>query len=238
MTEETVVLPTADGPAPAMLAEPDGPVRGGVVVLHEAFGLTEHVQGLCARFARTGWRAIAPDLFHRVGSPVFDYDDIASAVKVVEDLDGTDLLDDVDAALAVLAEEGTALDRCAVVGFCLGGNIAFQAAVARPFGAAVTFYGGGIRTRRFGEPSLLEIAGRLQAPWLGLYGDQDPSIPVEDVEALRAAAAEAPVPTEIIRYSEAGHGFHNDARPASHHPTSARDAWSRTLTWFDSHLPG
>ncbi|KQC39447.1 dienelactone hydrolase family protein [Frankia sp. ACN1ag] len=238
MTEETVVLPTADGPAPATLAEPDGPARGGVVVLHEAFGLTEHVRGLCGRFARAGWRAIAPDLFHRVGSPVFDYDDIASAVKVVEDLDGTDLLDDVDAALAVLAEEGTALDRCAVVGFCLGGSIAFQAAVARPFGAAVTFYGGGIRTRRFGEPSPLEIAGRLQAPWLGLYGDQDPSIPLEDVEALRAAAAEAPVPTEIIRYPEAGHGFHNDARPASHHPASARDGWSRTLTWFDSHLPG
>nr|WP_268904070.1 dienelactone hydrolase family protein [Candidatus Frankia alpina] len=98
MTEETVVLPTADGPAPATLAEPAGPARGGVIILHEAFGLTEHVQGLCSRFALAGWRAIAPDLFHRVGSPVFAYDDVASAIKVVEDLDGTDLLDDVDAA--------------------------------------------------------------------------------------------------------------------------------------------
>jgi len=229
MTVETVVLPTTDGPAPAVLAEPDGPARGGVVVVHEAFGLTDHVSGVCGRLARLGWRAIAPALFHRGGAPVFGYDDIASAVAMVDTMNGTDILADVDAALMILSEEGTAVDRCAIVGFCMGGSIAFQAAVARPFGAAVSFYGGGITSRRFGEPSQLDLAGRLQTPWLGLYGDQDTSIPVDEVEQLRAAARRAPVPTEVVRYPEAGHGFHNDTRPSAFHPASAADAWSRRL---------
>ncbi|CAO5232217.1 dienelactone hydrolase family protein [Frankia sp. AgKG'84/4] len=237
MTEETVILTTSDGPAHAVLAEPDGPVRGGVIVLHEASGLTEQVARLCTRFAGAGWRAIAPDLFHRVGSPVFDRGEADAAMRIVADLSGTDLLDDIDAAEAVLAEEGTALDRCAVVGFCVGGSAAFHAAVDRPFGAAVTFYGGGIRDHLFGEPSQLELADRLQTPWLGLYGERDASIASDDVEALRAAAARAPVPAEIICYPGAGHAFHDDSRPDAYRPDEARDAWSRTLIWCDAHVP-
>ncbi|MCL9757865.1 dienelactone hydrolase family protein [Frankia sp. AiPa1] len=217
----TVVLPTPDGPARAILAEPeDVPVLGGIVVLHEADGLTGHVRDLCARLARVGWRAIAPDLYHR------------SAV-----LTGTEVLDDVDAAMGVLAEEGTALDRCAVVGFCLGGTVAFHAAVDRPFAAAVTFYGDGIRARQLGEPSQLELAGQLQAPWLGLYGGQDVNVPISDVEALRTATAGAPVPAEIIIYPNAGHAFLNDSRPDAYQGPAARDAWSRTLTWLGWRIP-
>ncbi|SNQ50951.1 Dienelactone hydrolase-like enzyme [Frankia canadensis] len=237
MIEETVVLPTADGPAPATLVEPSGPARGGVVVLHEALGLTEHMRSLCTRFAQAGWRAIAPGLYHRVGSPVFTPDDIEPAGKAAETVTGTEMLDDIDAALAVLADDGTALDRCAVVGFCLGGAAAFHAAVDRPFGAAVTFYGAGIRTRRFGEPPQLELADQLQTPWLGIYGERDPSIPGADIDALHAAAARASVPVEVVRYPGAGHAFHDDTRPDTYCPTAARDAWSRTLTWFDSHVP-
>jgi carboxymethylenebutenolidase len=238
MIEETVVLATPDGPAPAALVEPAGPVRGGVVVLHDAFGLTRHMRDLCTRFAQAGWHAIAPNLFHRVGSPVFAPHELESATTTAGCVTGTELLDDIDAALAVLADDGTALDRCAIVGFCMGGSAAFHAAVDRPFAAAVTFYGGGIRTRRFDEPAQLDLAARLQTPWLGIYGEQDPTIPGEDVDALRAAAAHAPVPVEVIRYPGAGHAFDDDTRADSYQPTAARDAWSRTLTWFDSHVPG
>jgi carboxymethylenebutenolidase len=79
-------------------------------------------------------------------------------------------------------------------------------------------------------------AATLKAPWLGLFGDQDPSIPVEHVEQLRAALKDAPVETEIVRYPEAGHGFHSEPRPASYHAESAADAWTRTLDWFGRHL--
>ena len=74
-------------------------------------------------------------------------------------------------------------------------------------------------------PALVELAPQLQTPWLGLFGDQDQSIPVEQVEALRTAAASASVPTEIVRYTDADHGFHCDAR-ASYHEASAKDGWT------------
>jgi carboxymethylenebutenolidase len=106
-----------------------------------------------------------------------------------------------------------------------------------PLAAAVTFYGGGIAEPRFGEPSQLDLAPRLQAPWLGLYGDLDDGIPVEQVEALRRAAAGADVPTAIVRYPDAGHAFHNDDQPDAFQPAAARDAWARTLTWLDAHVP-
>ncbi|MEX5631095.1 dienelactone hydrolase family protein [Parafrankia sp. FMc2] len=236
-TSETVVLTTADGPTPAVIAEPPRTARGGVLVVHEAFGLTDHITDVCRRFADLGWRAVAPDLYHRVGSPVFDYGDAPAALAVRGRLAGDDILDDLDSGLMVLAESGTAVDRCAVVGFCMGGSIAFHAAVRRPLGAAVTFYGGGIEDGRFGEPSQLDVAARLQSPWLGLYGDLDPAAPVEQVEHLRAAAARAGVDTEIVRYPGAGHAFHNDARPDSYDPQAAGDAWARTVAWLESHVP-
>jgi carboxymethylenebutenolidase len=106
----------------------------------------------------------------------------------------------------------------------------------RKLGAAVGFYGGGIVTQRFPQfPPLVDEVSKLQTPWLGLFGDRDQSIPVEDVEQLRDALKSAPVPTEIVRYPEAGHGFHCDQRDA-YDETAAKDAWSRTLAWFEAHM--
>jgi carboxymethylenebutenolidase len=84
--------------------------------------------------------------------------------------------------------------------------------------------------------SQLELASSLQAPWLGLYGDKDQGIPVDDVEKLRVAAGSAKVDTDVVRYPEADHGFHCDARP-SYHEASAKDAWNRALSWFGRYLP-
>jgi carboxymethylenebutenolidase len=83
----------------------------------------------------------------------------------------------------------------------------------------------------------VELAPELQTPWLGLFGDEDAGIPIDQVEALREAAARAPVATEVVRYPDAGHGFHCDARDAFHAP-SARDGWQRTLAFLDEHLQG
>jgi carboxymethylenebutenolidase len=240
MATETLVLATTSGPTPARSARPngavDGRVLGGVVVVHEAFGLTDYIADVCGRFAAAGWHAIAPDLYHRVGSPVLDYTDLPGATAAARTLTSMDILDDLDAGLKWLADTGTAVDRCAVVGFCLGGSVALAAAAHFPLGAAVTFYGGGIVEGRFGEQPGLELARRLQTPWLGLFGDQDARIPVDEVEALRVAAATAQVPTEVVRYPDAGHGFHCDARPSAYRQRAARDAWSRTLTWLEAHI--
>jgi carboxymethylenebutenolidase len=144
---------------------------------------------------------------------------------------------DVDAALAHLAGAGIPPERTGVVGFCMGGTITLITAARRDVGAAVSFYGGGVTEGRFGFSPLVEEATRLRAPWLGLYGDLDQNIPVDGVEQLRAAAASSGQETELVRYPEAGHGFHCDQR-ASYEPKSAQDAWARTLAWFDAHLAG
>jgi carboxymethylenebutenolidase len=220
---------------PLSIHEPAAAPSGGIVVLQEAFGVNDHIQDVAGRFAAEGWLAVAPHLFHRSGDPRFGYDDISQVTPHMKRLTADGVLDDVDAAFARLADAGIGADRAGVVGFCMGGTIALVTAVRRDVGAAVTFYGGGIAEGRFGFGPLVGEAAGLRAPWLGLYGDLDQGIPVADVERLRAAAASSGRPTEVVRYPEAGHGFHCDQRSA-YHPASARDAWQRTLSWFDLHL--
>jgi carboxymethylenebutenolidase len=233
---------TIDGPDGAMKlyrAAPDGEATAAVVVIQEAFGLNEHIQDVTRRFADLGYVAVAPELFHRAGGGTAPYDDFSQVLPLYDGLDGdAPLLVDVDAALGRLHDEGFADEHIGIVGFCFGGRVSMLAALNRPLGAGVGFYGGGIVTARFAQfPTLLDQVPSLTVPWLGLYGDQDKGIPIEDVEALRAALSEAPAPGEIVRYTEAGHGFHCDVR-ADYRPDAAADAWARTSAWFARHLTG
>jgi carboxymethylenebutenolidase len=220
---------------PLSVHEPGGAPKGGVVVVQEAFGVNGHIDDVTRRFADAGWLAVAPHLFHRTGDPQLPYGDIDAVKPHMGALTPEGVLADLDAALARLVEAGIDGSRTGVVGFCMGGTIALVTAVRRDIGGAVSFYGGGLSQGRFGFGPLVEEATHLRAPWLGLYGDLDKGIPVDDVERLRAAAASSGQPTEVVRYPDAGHGFHCDRRPA-YHPASAQDAWRRTLDWFDRYL--
>jgi carboxymethylenebutenolidase len=80
------------------------------------------------------------------------------------------------------------------------------------------------------------LAKDLRCPWIGLYGDLDQGIPVEQVEALRGATAKSKLRTEIVRYADAAHGFHCDARPAAYNESAAVDAHQCTLDFFDAEL--
>jgi carboxymethylenebutenolidase len=221
---------------PAYRAAPEATVRGGIVVIQEAFGVTRHIEQIVERLAEAGHMALAPALFHRENSPVFGYDDYDSARHAMSSLtpEGMDM--DISAVLAVLRAEGLPARRCAVIGFCMGGSVTLAAAANHQLGAAVSYYGGGVLEGRFGLPPLVELAPGLRTPWLGLYGDLDKGIPVEQVEALRDAAAKSEVATEIVRYPDADHGFNCNDRPAVFNPAAAADAWERTLAWLDTHL--
>ncbi len=222
-------------------AVPDGGhARGGVIVIQEAFGVNEHIEDVTRRAAAAGYHAVAPDLFHRQGGPVFDYGDFPKVMEVFAELDDDKILEDLDAARDHLHQRGFTDPQIGAVGFCFGGRCSFLLALRRAIGASVGFYGGGIVTARFPKfPSLVDQVAQLQTPWLGLFGDDDASIPVDDVEQLKAAlAAKATVDTEVVRYAGAGHGFHCDQRP-DFRPEPAKDAWGRALAWFDGHLaPG
>jgi carboxymethylenebutenolidase len=220
---------------PLSIHHPQGRPFGGVVVIQEAYGVTDHIEDVCQRLADVGWLSVAPHLYHRTGDPVLPYDDFSQVMPHAGALTATGILSDVNAALDYIAAAGFPAEGAGVVGFCMGGTIALMAAVECGFGAAVTFYGGGVAEGRFGFPSMVDAAPRLRAPWLGLFGDQDPIIPSEQVEALRAAADTAAVPTEIVRYADAGHGFNRDGSD-DYHQDSSIDAWRRTLDWFADYL--
>jgi carboxymethylenebutenolidase len=222
---------------PLSVHEPDGPPKGGIVVIQEAFGVNDHIEDVARRFAAEGWLAVAPHLFHRSGDPKLGYGDMSAVMPHMQALTADGVLADVDAALDHLKEAGIPPERTGVVGFCMGGTVTLVIATRRDVGAAVTFYGGGVTEGRFGFGPLVEEAKELRAPWLGLYGDLDQGIPVDGVEQLRAAAASSGQETEIVRYPEAGHGFHCDQRD-SYEPKSAQDAWARALAWFDHYLAG
>ena len=119
----------------------------------------------------------------------------------------------------------------------MGGRVTFLIAGNLSLGAAVGFYGGGIvHGRTESMPSLLPLVSGMRTPWLGLFGDADPGIPVDEVEQLRGVlAADAGVDTSVVRYPGAEHGFHCDARSA-YDGAAATDAWARTLDWLDGHL--
>lgn len=234
-TAGQITIDTTDGPMPAYEATPADP-RGAVLMVQEAFGLTSHIEGIVRRLADAGWTALAPALFHRQGSPVLSADDFEAVKPFLGQLSAQGLAVDIDAALGHLESAGFAPAQLGVVGFCMGGSVSLVAATRHELGAAVTFYGGGVLTGRFGLPPLVELAPNLRTPWLGLYGEQDKGIPVEEIEQLRQAADGAPVQTEIVRYPGAGHAFNNDDRPAMFNPSAAADAWRRMLAWFDNHL--
>lgn len=216
-------------------AKPSGQPRAGVIVIQEAFGVNDHIKDVCRRFADVGYHAVAPHLFWRSGDPVISYDDVQAIGPHFAALSVEGITDDLAASVAVLRNAGFADKQIGITGFCMGGTVTFFAAVEFAIGAAVTFYGGGIAEGRFGMKSQLELAPTLQTPWLGLYGDLDQGIPVDEVEKLRAEATRASVPTEIVRYPDANHGFHCDQRP-SYHEASAKDGWRRALEWFDRYL--
>ena len=237
MSAQDVTLSTPDGPMRAYEAQPDASASTAVIVIPEAFGLNGHIEDVTERVAVAGHRAIGLDIFHRSGGGTAPYDDFEKVLPLFEGLTDDGLLDDIDAARAHLHAAGIADAAIGIVGFCFGGRTTFLAAVRRPLGASVGFYGGGIVTGRFPQfPPLIEESASLQSPWLGLFGDADQGIPTQDVERLRSTLDErTTVEHEVVRFPGADHGFHCDQRPA-YHAQAAPDAWQRTLAWFDRHL--
>jgi carboxymethylenebutenolidase len=247
----TVTIATPDGPMRAFTASPPdsaGQARG-IVVIHQAGGLSPQIFDTVARLAAEGYHAVGPDFFHRKNIPA-DFNPMREFGGDLEKfslwLEGDDhILPDLDAALGSLRDQGIPDSRLGVIGYSWGGRAAFLAAARRSLGAAVTYYGNGIYVKSFGaNPALLALGGdipTLRTPWLGLYGEHDPMAPPAELDALEAALPRAPVAAELARYP-AGHEFDVDmgpARPpgfAPPNPEVAAAAWARCLGWLDAHL--
>jgi carboxymethylenebutenolidase len=234
MKTETIALASM----PAYVAYPESPNGRAVMVFQEAYGVNAHIEDVTRRFASAGYLGVAPSLFHRTLEGIIPYGDFKPVMPHIAAATDDQVLEDADATVGFLSDHGIDGAHAGVVGFCIGGRFTFLVAVKRRLGAAVSFYGGGINQGYKPEmPSLLDAIPTMATPWLGLFGDLDQSIPVEDVEQLRAALQkEATVDAEIVRYPNAGHGFHCDARPEAYEESAAKDGWTRTMAWFDAHL--
>ncbi|MFC5996254.1 dienelactone hydrolase family protein [Pseudonocardia hispaniensis] len=233
MTEiRTETVPLVDGSELRLtVAEPVGSVRGGIVVLHEARGVTDSVRRLVAGIAADGWLVVAPHLYHRDGADVLDPAETDEQVRnQINRLDGEQVMADTDTAFGWLAERSITADRMGVVGFDLGGSVALLVAAKRTLGAAVTVAGGGISSPLSeGLPSLVAAAPGLTCPWLGIYGTPADGTTDPELQRLSAAAESSGVATNLVTYPQSGYRFDAD-------PEASADAWQRMLNWFDSHL--
>jgi carboxymethylenebutenolidase len=235
--DSTHTVETADGPMEIYDVAPDAKASRAVIVIQEAFGVNDYVRDVAGRFAGAGYRAVAPTIFHRAGGGTAPYDDFSKVLPLFKGVTDDAILMDVDATTAYLRTAGFEDRAIGIVGFCFGGRVTFLVATRRKLGAAVGFYGGGIVTARMASfPPLIDDTAKLQTPWLGLFGDADKSIPVEDVERLRTTLdRQTKVAHDVVRYPHAEHGFHCDRR-ASYQEGAAKDGWQRTLAWLHGHL--
>ena len=212
-----------------------------VLVVHEIFGVHEHIKDVCRRFAKQGYYAIAPELLARQGdvSKLLDVKEIQS--KVVSKVPDAQVMADLDATLAFAKKDPHAdVSKLGITGFCWGGRIVWLYAAQQPaLKAAVAWYGKITGEKVDLRPRFPEdVVSQLKAPVLGLYGGKDQGIPVETVQqqaqALAASSNKSAKASSIHIYPEAGHAFFADYRP-SFHKESAEDGWKRTLDWFKSH---
>ena len=233
-----IKIPGAGGDVAAYRAMPRGkgkklPV---ILVVHEIFGVHEHIKDVCRRLAKQGYLAIAPQLFARQGD-VGQLSDMNAIREIVGKAPDAEVLADLDAAWG-WAKTTSAADpaRLGITGFCWGGRIVWLYAAHNPaLKAGVAWYG-----RLTGDKNDLhphhpiDVAGMLKAPVLGLYGGEDQGIPIATVTEMQKALAGGGAParhSEIKVYPQAGHAFFADYRP-SYRKEAAEDGWTRMLAWM------
>ncbi len=222
---------------PAYRSAPVGAKNAPVVlVVPEIFGVHAHIADVTRRLAHLGYLAIAPDLMARQGD-ASSYADMGQLMaQVVSKVPDAQVMADLDATVAWAARNGGDAGRLAITGFCWGGRITWLYAAHQPqVKAGVAWYG-----RLVGQRSALtplhpvDIAGKLHAPVLGLYGAADAGIALETVDAMKTALAAGPaaaMASQFVVYPDTPHAFHADYRP-SYRKEAALDAWERMRQWL------
>jgi carboxymethylenebutenolidase len=212
-----VARPEHEGPHPA------------VIVLQEAYGVNAHIRDVTERFAREGYVAIAPELFHRT-APGFegDYSDFASTMPHMKAVTPEAAEQDLKAAFAWLeSRKDVKAKDIYCVGFCLGGKISFLANTVLPLRATSSFYGGGI------AQDLLDRTPAVKSPLLLLWGGRDKHITPEHRKAVTDALQANDKEYVNVEFSSADHAFFCDQR-ANYHAQAAEQAWVLLLEFFRS----
>lgn len=237
LTAGEVKMAVKDGEVPAYRAMPaTGKNFPVVLVVQEIFGVHEHIKDICRRLAKVGYLAVAPEMYARQGdvSAMTNIQEIIS--KVVSKVPDSQVMSDLDFAVAWAAKNGGNTRKLGITGFCWGGRIVWMYAAHNPnLKAGVAWYGRLVGDKNEMTPSYpIDIAAQLKAPVLGFYGEKDGGIPLDTVKKMEDALKAAKKTDEIIVYPGAQHGFHADYRP-SYSEKDAKDAWLKLLAFFKKH---
>lgn len=210
---------------PCHFSEPESSRGPGVIVLQEWWGLVPHIEAVADRFARAGFLALAPDLYHGRSTRSPD-----EAGKLMMALDIEKTQKELDATISFLKKHPhNSTGRVGIVGFCMGGALSLYAATHnRDLSACVVFYGG--------HPKVVPDYASLSAPVLGLYGGKDRSVTPASARELERKLKELGKSVEVHIYPDAGHAFFNDERPEVYNSEAADDAWRRSIDFFRAHL--
>ena len=236
-----ISIPASDGKIPGYRAKPAGKTKlPTVVVVQEIFGVHEHIRDICRRFAHKGYYAIAPSLYARYGDPgKYDMNTAKDLMtNIVSKVPDSEVMTDIDSAVAFAGGDGADPRRLGITGFCWGGRIVWLYAAHNPaLKAGVAFYGqlrGPAQTNPLRPKFPLDLVGDMKAPVLGMYGGLDKGIPVSDVTTMQAALAKAGQSKDRLEvFMDAGHGFFADYR-SSYNEKDAKQAWSEMLAFFKS----
>jgi carboxymethylenebutenolidase len=234
-----VKVPVKGGTLPAYRAMPaSGRAFPVILVVQEIFGVNDHVQDICRRFAHLGYFAIATELYARQGDPRKVTDIPALIESIVKKVPDAQVMSDLDATVAYAKSTGHAdVARLGITGFCWGGRIVLMYAAHNPhLKAAVAWYGPTARPYHPTDKTAIEVAGHVKAATLGLYGGADHGIPVDTVEtAFAAIRASGNRHAEYHVYPDTPHAFFADYRPG-YTKAAAEDGWKRATAWFGRFL--
>lgn len=216
----------------------DEGIYPAVIVVHEIFGLNDHIKDVARRFAAKGMVAYAPDLFE--GNPGLpeDRNDLAAMRAVWQNIPDATLIKDLHSVLDMAQlNDSVRADKVGVIGYCMGGAIAYMFACSTPSVAWVADYYGRIFYPQLSETKPkhpIDYTGTLPCPVLALFAGQDELITKEHVDEFRQRLQSSAAQFELQVYNEAEHAFFNDTREFYNKGT-ATDAWERTLNFISKH---
>jgi carboxymethylenebutenolidase len=206
-----------------------------ILVCMEIFGLHEWVKDITRRVGHLGAFAIAPNYYFRAetgGVDLTKIDEMPKLFPIVNAKTDTELFADLDATVAWAKSQGGDTSRLGIMGFCRGGRNVWHYSTHNPdLKAGVAFYGTLIDKSDTAPKSSIDLAPEVKEPVLGLYGEEDAGIKVEQVQQMEAALKAAGKTAEFHEYPGAPHGFVADYRP-SYRKEAAEDAWNKMIAWF------
>ncbi len=226
------------------LARPSAPGRyPGIIVIHEAFGLVEHIRDVARRFANLGYNALAPDLYCRTGGP--DPNDLQKVFPLMFGLPDAQAVRDLEASAAHLSSLAGAAGKVGCIGFCSGGRQTLLfACSSRKIDAAIDCWGGFIGRATpdaLSTPSrptpVMTLLDRLSCPLFAAFGEEDQNPSPAEAEELRKKAERAGKDVAVKIYEKAGHAFLADYRP-SYRQVPAFSLWSDITAFFEKRLKG